>query len=200
MTEVIQYLDLSRDAVRALSQPKLDALGLLWEDVEDVIPITFPAMKVFLRDVPTPQRSVLSSSMYDMAEVEEAVITTLSSWKILRSLVIDSREGPPLLLLLRCNERYLKKAISHLPEVNDKRALSNVPLGGDHWKGEVPRGLLCKFALARVADTGHSGLICNINHAVVDGIAIRRFVADLVTAMTTCSRGDGLSSQTFARH
>ena len=164
-TEATRYPTLDRDAVRSLSQPKLAALGLLWEDVEDVIPVTFPATRIFLRDVPNPHKWIFSSSMYDLSEVREAVRKTLCSWKLFRSIAIDSREGPPLLLLLRCNDRHPEKAISHLPEVNDKRYLSSVPLRGDHWKGEVPRGLLCKFILTRIAETGYSGLVFSINHA-----------------------------------
>ena len=191
--ESIHYSAVDYEAVQRLSQAKLQRLGFEWDDVEEIIPVTFPAMRMFLKDLPNPNTRILSYSLGDLARLETAVRGTLQSWQLLRSIAVDTGDESLVLLILRYDDKYLKKAVVHWPTINNKRQLQNMRLTGDHWKGELPRGLLCTMAIGKISDTGACALAYTVNHAVVDRLASRNIYADITALLSggmTCKKVD----------
>lgn len=182
---------IDREAVRTLSQSKLDHLGFTWDDVQEIIPVTFPATMVFLKDLPNYHRKVFSYPKGDLDKLETAVRGTLQSWQLLRSIAIDTPEGSALLLVLRYNDRYVQKAISRLPEFSSQSQLATIGSHDGHWKGEAPRGLLCTATVAKASDSGACALAWAVHHAVLDEVAANKFVADSIALLnggTVCEK------------
>ncbi|KAL8682257.1 MAG: hypothetical protein Q9186_001716 [Xanthomendoza sp. 1 TL-2023] len=175
---------IDHEAIRKLSESKLNHLGFMWEDVEEILPVTFPATRAFLKDVPNYHREVFSYSAGDLATLESAVRGTFHSWQLLRSIAIDTGEGPPLLLVLRYNDRYVERAIARLPEVSSRSELATIGSHGGHWKGEVPRGLLCTAAVAKASGSGDCAVALVVNHAIIDDIVSRRLYVDFLALLT----------------
>ncbi|KAL8995897.1 MAG: hypothetical protein Q9169_004471 [Polycauliona sp. 2 TL-2023] len=170
---------------KMLCQPKLAQLGFSWEeDVEDVVPVTFQAMRRFLKDTPNPLRQVFTIRCSDVARLRSAAEHMLQSWQILRSIAVDTDDETPLLVILRCNERYIQQAISPVAEVQNEEELVNVPLLGEHSQGAVPRRLLYTVAIAKIVSAGTYAWAHKINHAIMDYTSSSLWFADM-TAMLT---------------
>lgn len=154
--------------------------------MEEIIPITFPATRIFLQAIPNPNKKIFTTTTYDLASLENAARRVLASWQILRSIAIDTGDKgqPPLLLLLASSDAYFSQAVTRLPDVRDNDQIETIELKGDHWKGEVPRGLLCRMAVARATETGTCALVFTINHAVLDELSSRRIDADIVSSLS----------------
>ena len=178
----------SAQKVQSLVQPELDRLGLSWEDdVEDVYPVMLPAMKLFIKAFPNPHRQVLISSTPDPEKLLDSLKLSLRTWPIFRSIAIESEEGPPLLVVLRCSEQYLNQAISAVVEVKDNHALMNIRMPGNHAKGQTPRGLMFRAVVAKIVESETSALVVLLNHAIMDGyvlISWRKEVAARLTLRT----------------
>ena len=148
------------------------------------MPVTFPATRMFLKDLPNVNTRISTYSVGDIATLRSAVRRTLQSWLVLRTIALDTGEDSLMLLVLRYNDRYLKNAVLHLPTVSNARQLEELEMKSDHLKGEVPRGLLCTMAVGKISDTGASALASTLNHAVVDELTSRKVYADLAVSLS----------------
>ena len=160
-------------SVRTLAAPELERLGLSWDhDVEDILPVLLPATKLFLRDFPNPHIRVVETSSQDLSRFEAALKASLERLPTYRSIAIDAGGPNPVFVVLRCNARYFKAAVTPCVEVDDGNALMKIRLPSQHRKGELPRGLLFRAIIARRQDLGTLGLLQLVCHAVMDAVVV----------------------------
>ena len=89
-----------------------------------------------------------------------------------------------MLLILRCDEKYVARAVIQWPACSNDKQLENMKLTGDHWKGEMPRGLLCTMAVGEICDTGACVLAYTLNHAIADELTSRKVFADITALLS----------------
>ena len=77
--KTIEFSAVDQMVLRGVSQPKLSRLGFAWDDVEEVIPVTFPATMIFLKDLPNPVTRILTYSHGDSMRLKSAIRGTLQS-------------------------------------------------------------------------------------------------------------------------
>ncbi|CAO1597556.1 hypothetical protein XANCAGTX0491_001363 [Xanthoria calcicola] len=175
-------------SARKLYEPTLDQLGFSWEeDVEDIIPVSFPAMKQFLTDTPNPLKQIFTSPFNDVTKLQDAAQQILQSWQILRSVAVQPGDGetPRSLIILWCNDRYMRNAIAPITEVQNEQELANRPLLTEQLrKGSVPRGFLYRIALVKVASTGTYAWGHTLNHAIMDHTSLTQLYTDMVALLT----------------
>ncbi|KAI4228016.1 MAG: hypothetical protein L6R36_001950 [Xanthoria steineri] len=173
---------------RELYEPTLHQVGFSWEeDVEDIIPVSFPAMKQFLTDTPNPFKQTFTSPIKDVTKLQAAAQRILQSWQILRSVAVQTGDGenPTSLIILRCNDRYMQNAIAPITEVQNEQELTTRPLLTEQLRrGSVPQGLLYRIALVKVASTGTYAWEHTLNHAIIDHTSSTQWYADMVALLT----------------
>ncbi|KAI4087778.1 MAG: hypothetical protein LQ339_008810 [Xanthoria mediterranea] len=173
---------------RKLYEQTLHQLGFSWdEDVEDIIPVSFPATKQFLTDTPNPLKQTFTSPVKDVTKLQDAAKQILQSWQILRSVAVQTGDGenPQSLIILRCNDRYMRNAIAPITEVQNEQELANRPLVTEQLrKGTVPQGLLYRIALVKVASTGTYAWEHTLNHAIMDHTSSTQWYTDMVALLT----------------
>ena len=165
--------------VKSLAEEELRKLNLSWEDVEEVIPAAPPAARQFLTNLPNRHTHFYLAKAHSIDEVTFAAKSVLESWQLLRSVAIDAGEGPPILVTLRCNARYLAQAITIPADVQNEAELDEISLDGIYRRGKVAEGLLCKIAVVKVGSIGTCAIGFNISHAVLDQSTFGMFLADV---------------------
>ncbi|KAI4230894.1 MAG: hypothetical protein LQ349_005955, partial [Xanthoria aureola] len=188
-------------SARKLYEPTLDQLGFSWEeDVEDIITVSFPAMKQFLTNTPNPLKQIFTSPFNDVTKLQDAAQQILQSWQILRSVGVQTSDGenPPSLIILRCNDRHLQNAIAPITEVQNEQELANRPLLTEQLrKGSVPPGLLYRIALVKVASTGTYAWEHTLNHAIMDHTSSTQLYTDMVALLTGGTAREGVPWSVF---
>lgn len=183
----VQGATVDMQAARKLYEPNLHQLGFSWEeDVENIIPVSFPAMKQFLTDSPNPIIQTFTSPFNDVTKLQDAAQQILQSWQILRSVAVQTGDGetPPSLIILRCNDRYMQNAIAPITEVQNERELTDRPLLTEQLrKGTVPQGLLYRIAMVKMASTGTYAWEHTLNHAIMDHTSSTQWYTDMVALL-----------------
>ena len=180
-------------------QAKLDYLDLsLEEDVAELQPVVLPTSSFMMKDLPNLQMFIYESRVQDAARIAAALMTTLNSWPIFRSIAVDSEQGDPVLVILRNNERYLKHAIGTPIELPNVASLSSLRILGNHRKGEVPRGLLFRATVFKIIDSGICAVAFFLNHVVWDAIALSQWHQSFEACLMGHSLGESVPHSLFS--
>ena len=157
-------------------QTRLDDLDLLLEeDVAELQPVVLPSLRYLMKNLPNLRTFIYESQITDTATIVAALTTTLSSWPLFRSITVESEEGDPILVILRNNERYLKRAIGTPIELQNVDSLTSLRIPGNHRKGEVPRGLLFRATILKIIDSEICAVAFCWNHVVIDAVALSQW-------------------------
>lgn len=167
----------------------LDNLGLSFEeDVAELQPVVLPSLKYLMKDLPNFQMLIYKTRIKDTARIAAAITKQLNSWPIFRSIAVESKEGDPILVILRNNERYLNCAIGTPIELPHADSLTSLRIPGNHRKGEVPRGLLFKATIFNIIDSETNAVAFSWNHGIIDAVTLSQWYA----GFEACLMGDSV--------
>lgn len=192
-------LAVSREEVQRAAEPKLESLGFSWDsDVEDVHPIAGSFMSIFMKMYPNPHKLVYVTSVPEPTQLLHFLRVSLESWPIFRSVAVQPDGSEPLVVILRPTPHYFGRAISIHDEVCDEKALMEIPTAGNHAASELPRDLLFRIAVAKVAETKTTGFVLVVDHAIIDAHTIIAWCHDVVSLIAKGSMTPRVPYRLFA--
>jgi hypothetical protein len=172
-----------KDACKESVTAKLRELGLKWDDVEAVIPMTDYASN-FSRDKsrPTAWNFRLNWSV-ENSMAESQLLCVVDSWfarhSLLRCTSTVCDDDLEVFVVMRHHSRWLKHQIIYGGDVEDMEAVIRYRLGNpdyDHVNGTGP---LFKIAIFRTQTPAAYGFVMHIHHCLYDALSLIRWIQDL---------------------
>lgn len=193
-------LAVSKEEVQRAAEPKLKSLGFSWDsDVEDVHPIAGSLMPVFMKTFPNPHKLVYVTSIPEPTQLLHFLRVSLESWPIFRSIAVEPNGSTPLVVILRPSPHYFDRAISiHGDEVGDENGLMELSTAGNHAASELPRDLMFRITIAKVAKSKTAGFVLMANHAIIDAHTIISWCHDVVSLIAKGSMLPRVPYRSFA--
>ena len=189
----------SKEELQRAAEPKLESLGFSWDsDVEDVHPIVGPVMSVFMKKFPNPHKLVYVTAVPEPIQLLHFLRVSLEAWPLFRSIAVEPNGGTPLVVILRPSPEYFSRAISIHDEVCDEKALMEISPAGNHAASELPRDLLFRITIAKVAQSKTAGFVLIANHAIIDAHAVIAWCHDVVTLIAKGSMMPRVPYRSFA--
>lgn len=189
----------SKEELQRAAEPKLESLGFSWDsDVEDVHPIVGTLMPLFMKSFPNPHKLVYVTAVPEPMQLLHFLRVSLESWPLFRSIAVEPDGGTPVVVILRPSPEYLGRAISIHDEVPDERALMEISPAGNHAASELPRDLLFRITIAKVAESKTAGFVLLASHAIMDAHTIIAWCHDVVTLIAKGSMMPKVPYRSFA--
>lgn len=163
---------------------KLKTLGLDWEDVQEVIPMT-DYMKRFARSACRPsswnlRATLVADPSIDLAQIYATLRLWLERHPLLRATTVKVDDDLELYLVLRMSEPWLKLQIIHGDEVECAGAVELYKLNDPAFDRVNPAtGPLCKVTIVKIRDSSNLGLVMHYHHAIFDGLSLFAWATDL---------------------
>ena len=180
-------------------QTRLDDLDLLLEeDVMELQPVVLPSLRYMTKDLPNLRITIYELRIKDTARIVAALTTALNSWPLFRSIAVDSEDGDPILVILRNNERYLKRAIGTPIELQNVDSLTSLRIPGNHRKGELPRGLLFRATILKIIDTDVCAVAFCWDHVVMDAVTLTQWLQSFEACLMRRSVGEMVPYSLFS--
>lgn len=165
---------------REVTAEKLQSLGMSWEDVEDVFPVSGIASKHLAntRAYASTVRFSFVARTSDVAKLDWAIRTSLKQWALFRSISVWFDQSIRLYVVLRPKSNWSKLAIINHPDVDCPQDLCKINLPLKEVSVRTP-GPLIRIIIARVRSTGTAGAVVITNHALLDTISMGAWAEDL---------------------
>ena len=162
----------------------LSHAGLVWEDVESVIPmpdiLALYVRPFRLRTWNHPQ--IYTSPRTTVGRLRQAVEICLSNQPLLRTMASHYDDQITLYLIMRPTKRWFEVAITEGHQVEELEDLTSWGLDTDLDFAAFP-GPLFRIMIVQIKNTDTVGLIYHGNHAVFDALSIPLWLEDLDTAL-----------------
>ena len=192
-------LTVPMQAVQRAAEPKLESLGFSWQrDVEDVYPIAGSFMSIFMKMYLKPHKLVYVTSLREVSQLQQALMTSLESWPLFRSIAVEPSRSVPLVINLRPSQHYFDRAISVHDEVSDEQALMDITGTANYAASQLPRDLLFRIVIASIARTKTMGFILMVDHAIIDAHTIISWCHDVVSLIAKSSVPSRVPYRAFA--
>jgi hypothetical protein len=176
-----------KDACKEPMIAKLQELGLTWDDVETVIPMTDYASN-FSRDKsrPTAWNFRLNWSV-ENSMTEPQLLSVVDSWfarhPLLRCTSMVCNDDLEVFVVMRHHSRWLKHQIIHGGEVKDMEAVIRYRLGDPEYDYVNGAGPLFKIAIFKTETPAAYGFVMHIHHCLYDALSLIRWLQDLKTLL-----------------
>ena len=187
------------EAVQRAAEPKFKSLGFSWKsDIEDVHPIAGSFMSMSMKIYPNFHKLVYVTSIPEASQLLQILKTSLESWPNLRSVAIEPSGSRPLVVNLRPSQHYFDRAISIHDEVSDEHTLMNIPGTANHAASQLPRDLMFRIVITKVAKTKTMGFVLMVDHAIIDAHTIVAWCHEVVSLIAKGFVQSRVPFRTFA--
>ena len=175
--------DASRTSrTRELAASALQRIGMQWDDVEDIMPLSGDQVQEF--EVPGKMAWVVRSSYVardaNTTKMHKAVESALARWSIFRSIAIKL-DDTPLFVTVRASTKWYNTIITDVRDLETPQDLCTLVLQ-DSSKNSVNAkngDPLIRFAIANIKSTGTAGVMMLSNHLAFDAISAAAFRQEL---------------------
>ena len=167
---------------RELAIPALQKIGMLWDDVEDVLPLSGHQIEYF-EEPGKMARTIRASFVARHAtatKMHEAVESALVHWSTFRSIAVKF-DATPLLVTMRASTKWCNTIITPVADLETPQDLFTLVLS-DNQKNSVNAkngNPLIRFAIANIKSTGTAGVMILMNHLAFDAISWGEFRQEL---------------------
>ena len=167
---------------RELAVSVLQKIGMLWDDVEDVMPLA----GYYIKEVDDPGkmagtvRASFVSRHATATKIHEAVESALARWSTFRSIAVKF-DATPLLVTMRASTKWCNAVITLVADLETPQDLCTLVLP-DNQKNSVNAkngNPLIRFAIANIKSTGTAGVMILMNHLAFDSISWTEFRQEL---------------------
>jgi hypothetical protein len=172
-----------KDVYKEPITAKLQELGLTWDDVETVIPMTDYASN-FSRDKsrPTAWNFRLNWSV-ENSMTEPQLLSVVDSWfarhPLLRCTSMVCNDDLEVFVVMRHHSRWLKHHIIHGGDVEDMEAVICYRLGDPDYDYVNGTGPLFKISIVKAQTPAAYGFVMHIHHCLYDALSLIRWIQDL---------------------
>lgn len=170
----------------------LKKIGLEWEDVEDVFPMTDIQADNFeaTRKMSSTVRICSMASTASVDKLQDALERSLSRWDMFRSIALK-HDATPLFVVVKASKKWYDTIITKCLDLETPQDLldfrsSDPEKTNVHAKTGQP---LVHFILANVKSTGTAGIIMLVHHNTHDAISLAAFGEDIQQSL----KGETLS-------
>ena len=167
---------------RELVITALQKVGMRWDDVEDVVPLSGHQIEDF--EAPGKMAGTIRASFVarhaTATKMHEAVKSALAHWDTFRSIAVKF-DATPLLVTMRASIKWYKTVISPVSDLEKPQDLCTLllPENAKNTVNAKNGNPLVRFAIANIKSTGTAGVMILMNHIVFDAISWVEFRQDL---------------------
>ncbi|KAF9895152.1 hypothetical protein FE257_000054 [Aspergillus nanangensis] len=168
---------------RQAANTKLQPLGLSWEDVEDIIPMT-DCMGKYVRDSVRPNSWNIRSAWTARPGISARMLkATLRRWlechPILRSAAAEVSEDMAVYLVMAASEQWLNHQIIDGGEVADTEAVMTYKLHDPEYDHVRTGGPLFKVTILSVQSPKLTAFVTHAHHSMLDALIFQRWIQHL---------------------
>jgi len=173
--------DDSYQKTRKLCEELLGPMGLIWDDVQDVLPL-YSYQDVFLTRRRPQSNNHRHAYLCTGASVEQccnAVEAALEQHDMLRTLAVKYDDHTPLHVIVRSSKDWFQHCITVAEPVETAADLKKLYWNDPKYDHAAFPGPLFRAVVAHVKDENCAGLVYMAQHSVFDGISLPFFLQDL---------------------
>ncbi|OJJ38789.1 hypothetical protein ASPWEDRAFT_149311 [Aspergillus wentii DTO 134E9] len=173
-------LDMER--AEKVASSKLDAIGLGWHDVEEVVPVADCVKRTYYGYRPNSwntRMSWIANSSLTVADVQAALHTWLQRHPLLRSTPVTYDAEQDLYLVMHPSEDWMRLQVIDGGIVEDINSVETYKLNDPDYDYIDGKGPLFRATIVRVENPSVVGIVMHLHHLTFDAHILLRWFQDL---------------------
>ncbi|KAM3072511.1 hypothetical protein ACMFMG_009309 [Clarireedia jacksonii] len=170
------------EAIKQCTSARLAPLGLSWDDVEDVVPMTdtMTLMSRGMRPNAWNHRHTIVIKSTTYLELKSILQTWVQRHPLMRTTTVSDGTDIDFYLVMKACDNWIQHQLIDGEEVESADCLLTYRLNDVEWDYVSPAGPLFKATILPLHRSSEIGLILHWHHAIFDGLIIKRWYAELI--------------------